>query len=106
MARGPRRSARTTTQKWRSRPSGVAWRLLSQIRTRESGFEASDNDVAERLRQTCSVRSSLDLPGRRLPELAPELAAIAEGVERGDPATIHRARRVAERAIRELCTDE
>jgi len=52
-----------------------------------------------------AVRASLLSLGRRLPELAAELAAIAEAADRGEPTTIPRARAVADHALRELCAE-
>ncbi len=51
------------------------------------------------------MRASLTSLGRRLPELAVELAAIADGLERGEPQTIQHARAVADRALRQLCAE-
>lgn len=51
------------------------------------------------------VRTSLTSLGRRLPDLAAELAAIADGIEVNDVHAIEKARRVADRAVRLLCEE-
>ena len=56
------------------------------------------------------MRASLTSLGRRLPDLAAELAAIADGLDRNgardsDVATIERARRVADRVLRGLAEE-
>lgn len=51
------------------------------------------------------VRTSLTSLGRRLPDLATELAAIADGIEANDVRAIERARGVADRAVRLLCEE-
>ena len=40
-----------------------------------------------------------------MPDLAPELAAIADGIEANDVRSIEQARRVADRAVRQLCDE-
>jgi len=53
-----------------------------------------------------SVRDSLLSLGRRLPDLADELAAIADGADRGDANTLARVRGVADQALRELAAEQ
>jgi formylglycine-generating enzyme required for sulfatase activity len=51
------------------------------------------------------VRTSLLSLGRRLPNHAADLSAIADGLDRQEPGTIERARAVADRALRGLCEE-
>jgi formylglycine-generating enzyme required for sulfatase activity len=52
------------------------------------------------------MRTSLVSLGRRLPELADDLHAIADGFDRNDPQAIERARSISSRALRTLCDEE
>ena len=51
------------------------------------------------------MRTSLLSIGRRLPDHAADLTAIADGLDRNEPGTIERARTVADRTLRTLCEE-
>ncbi|MBA2538265.1 MAG: formylglycine-generating enzyme family protein [Deltaproteobacteria bacterium] len=51
------------------------------------------------------MRTSLLSIGRRLPDHAADLTAIADGLDRNEPGTIERARTVADRTLRALCEE-